>query len=284
MIHYCATKTEDTFYHTLEYLLLCEKNKIVLNREKFQFCQYVVQFGGLQITSSRVTPCDNLLNTISSFSTLKNITKARSWFGLVNQIAWVYSLSPIILPFRDLVKKKTQFVWNENLEKAFQQSKQIIVGLVKKGVTTFDINWVTCLALDWSKEGMGFLLLQKYSTCPTEKASVCCPDGWRIVFAGSRFYTDTEHQYAPIEGEAAAIAWALESGRIFIMGCPQMITVTDHQPLTGIFGDRDLSKVHNPCLFRLKEKWLRYSISIQHCPGKWHESANAVSCNPVATV
>ena len=58
---------EDAFYHTLDYLLLCEKNGIVLNREKFQFCQDVVLFGGLQITSSGVTPCDNLLNAISSF-------------------------------------------------------------------------------------------------------------------------------------------------------------------------------------------------------------------------
>ena len=52
---------EDAFYHTLDYLLLCEKNGIIHNRVKFQFCQDVVQFRGLQITSSGVTPCDNLL-------------------------------------------------------------------------------------------------------------------------------------------------------------------------------------------------------------------------------
>ena len=94
----------------------------------------------------------------------------------------------------------------------------------------------------------------------------CCTHllllGWHIVFAGSRFCTNAERRYAPIEGEAAAIAWALEKCRIFVMGCPQMIVVTNHQPLTGIFGDRDLSKVHNPRLFRLKEKCLWYFFSI----------------------
>ena len=60
--------------------------------------------------------------------------------------------------------------------------------------------------------------------------------------------------------------------------------VTNPQPLTGIFGDRDLSKVHNSRLFRLKEKCFRYSFSIQHCPGKRHKGADAVSCNPVAVV
>ena len=48
-------------------------------------------------------------------------------------------------------------------------------------------------------------------------------------------------------------------------GLPKV--VTDHQPLTGIFGDMDLSKVYNPCIFRLKDKCFRYSFSIQHCPG-----------------
>ena len=134
--------------HTLDYLSLCETNGIVINKDKFQFCQDIVQFGGLQITPTGVTPSNNLLNTISSFPSPKNITDARSWFGLVNQVAWAYSLSPIMLPFRELVKKNSNFVWNESLEKAFQQSEQVIVGLVKKGVTTFDINRTTCLEPD----------------------------------------------------------------------------------------------------------------------------------------
>ena len=109
-------------------------------------------------------------------------------------------------------------------------------------------------------------------------------DGWHIVFVSSRFCINAECWYAPIEVEATAIAWALEKCWIFVMGCLQMIVVTDHQPLIRIFGDRDLSKVHNPCLFRLKEKCLRYSFSIQHCPDKWHKGADAVSRNPVAMV
>ena len=96
---------KDAFYHTLDYLSLCETNGIVINKDKFQFCQDVVQFGGLQITPTGVTPSNNLLNAISSFPSPKNITDARSWFGLVNQVAWAYSLSPIMLPFREVVKK-----------------------------------------------------------------------------------------------------------------------------------------------------------------------------------
>ena len=41
--------------------------------------------------------------------------------------------------------------------------------------------------------------------------------------------------------------------------------VTDHQPLIGVFVERDLSKKYKPCLFKLKEKSLRYLFTIQYC-------------------
>ena len=75
---------------------------------------------------------------------------------------------------------------------------------------------------------MSFLLLQKYCMCTTYKAPVCCPEGWRLIFSGSKFCIDAKRRYPPIEGEAAAIAWALEKCRIFVMGCPNLIVVTDH--------------------------------------------------------
>ena len=131
---------------------------------------------------------------------------------------------------------------------------------------------------------MGFLLLQKHCSCTTDRAPVCCPDGWHLIFAGSRFCIDAERRYAPIEGEAAAIAWALEKCRIFVMGFPNLIVVTDHEPLKGLFGDRDLSKIQNPRLLRLKEKTLRYKFTIQHCPGKWHRASDAVSHNPTSVL
>ena len=54
--------------------------------------------------------------------------------------------------------------------------------------------------------------------------------------------------------------------------------------IKGLFDDRDLSKIHNPPLFRLKEKSLRYRFTMQHWPGKWHRASDAISRNPVTTV
>ena len=90
---------EESFYHSFDFLVHCAKNGIVLNRDKFQFCQDMVQFGGLQITPSEVTPSKPMLEAILNFPIPKTLTDARSWFGLVNQVAWAYSLRPVMLPF-----------------------------------------------------------------------------------------------------------------------------------------------------------------------------------------
>ena len=62
-----------------------------------------------------------------------------------------------------------------------------------------------------------FLLLQNHCTCAIDRAPVCCSEGWRLIFAGSRFCTDAEQRYAPIEAEAAAISWELEVLRVHTM-------------------------------------------------------------------
>ena len=197
---------EKAFYHTFDYLSLCYQNGVVIIESKFKFCEKDVHFAGLSMTTTGVAPSLTMLSAITNFPTPSNLTDARSWFGLVNQVAWADSLGPVMQPFRELVKSNSEFSWTQTLQDAFDDSKKQIVKLVEEGVSTFDVNRVTCLSPDWSKTGMGFLLLQKYCSCPLTKAPVCCPDGWHLVFAGSRFCNDAESGYAPIEGEAAAIA------------------------------------------------------------------------------
>ena len=103
------TDIKEAFYHTFDFLTRCAQNGIVLRKDKFQFCKDTVQFGGLQITSSGVSPFESMLNAILNFPVPKTITDARFWFDVVNQLAWAYSLSPIMLLFRDLVKKSSRF-------------------------------------------------------------------------------------------------------------------------------------------------------------------------------
>ena len=123
------TSIEEHFYHVWEFLTILANNGIVANIDKFQFCQETVDFGGLIITPTGVQPSPKILSAIENFPTPTNITDTRSWFGLVNQISWVHAISPIMEPFRDLIKPNKKFFWDENLDTLFRQSKKVIVDM-----------------------------------------------------------------------------------------------------------------------------------------------------------
>ena len=108
----------------------------------------------------------------------------------------------------------------------------------------------------------------------------CCQDGWKITLAGSRFLQDAEARYAPIEGEALAVAWGLEQTKFFTQGCNDLLVITDHKPLTKILGDRMLNEIHNTRLFRLKQRTLPWYFTIVHLPGKSNNAADAMSRHP----
>ena len=271
---------EDAFWHAVDWLDTCGHNGVTLNPPKFSFAQTCTEFAGFEIQPTAVRPCPRYIEAIKDFPTPHNITDVRSWFGLVNQVSYAFASAERMLPFRDLLKPGTPFMWTDLLNRLFEESKSIIINEILKGVEIYDKTKPTCLVSDWSKEGIGFWLFQKHCKCPSSRP-FCCKTGWRITLVGSRFTSSAESRYAPIEGEALAVVDALEKARHFVLGCPDLIVAVDHKPLLKMLGDRSLDGIANPRLFNLKQKSLRYRFSIIHIPGVRNFAADAVSRHPV---
>ena len=115
----------------------------------------------------------------------------------------------------------------------------------------FDKTKPTCLATDWSKDGIGFWLFQKHCRCSTTDP-FCCHDGWKVTLVESRFTHPAESRYAAVEGEALAVADALDKARYFVLGCSDLVIAVDHKPLLKLLGNRTLDDIPNPCLRNLK--------------------------------
>jgi len=273
------TDTETHWWRAIEFIELCGRAGIVLNPEKFQFSEQTVDFAGFRITKETVEPLPKYIEAIKSFPTPENTTDIRSWFGLVNQVSHYAQLRQLMEPFRAFLSPKTKFVWNEELGRVFQESKDKIVEAILEGVQIFDVTRRTCLRTDWSKKGIGYLLAQQHCECKLASYG-CCPDGWRITLAGSRFLSPTEMNYAPIEGEALAVAWGLEQTKFFTMGCNNLLVIVDHKPLTKIFGDRRLDEIDNPRLFRMKRRTLMWHFDIEYQRGEKNPFADAMSRHP----
>ena len=82
----------------VKFLETTGKSGIVLNPEKFQFCNKV-ESAGFRISNTRVSPLPKYLEAIKLFPTLTNITDIRLWFGLVNQVAGYGQLRTHMAPF-----------------------------------------------------------------------------------------------------------------------------------------------------------------------------------------
>ena len=243
---------------------ICHRAGLVFNPDKFQFGQPVVEFAGLDVTLDGVKPCSKFLESIRSFPRPTSLSEARSFFGLVNQVAYSFSMSSVMEPFRYLLRPDTwsaSSVWSDDLVEKFNLAKEEIVKSVTSGVKHFDVQRQTCLATDWSKAGIGFFLLQKWCECQ-EIHPRCCNEGWRLVLAGGRFTKPAESRYSPVEGELLAVADALHKTRHFVLGCDKLVVAVDHKPLLGLLNDKSLADIDNPRLLMLKEKtlWLNFDV------------------------
>ena len=118
------------------------------------------------------------------------------------------------------------------------------------------------------------------SDCPLDKVPVCCHEGFKLTFAGSRFIKGAKTCYSTTKREALAVAYSLEQARMFVLRSNYLILYTDNKPLLGLLNDRNPSKMPSTRLLNLKQQTLYYRFKIQYNPGKWHKGPDACSRNP----
>jgi hypothetical protein len=52
------------------------------------FAKETVEFAGFKITMEGIRPTDKYIEAIRNFPTPTNVSGVRSWFGLINQVAY----------------------------------------------------------------------------------------------------------------------------------------------------------------------------------------------------
>ena len=177
------------------------------------------------------------------------------------------NLAEMTHPIRQLLSKKSSWLWGPAQEKAFadikkELSKPTVLHLSDPGAPTK-------ISADATSYGLGAVLMQKnnFTWCPVAYAS--------------RSTTETERRYAQIEKEALAVRRACEKFSTYILGMKFLIE-TDHKPLVPLLGTKVLDSLP-PRVLRFRLCLARFDYSIVHVPGKYLYTADTLSRSPSTT-
>ena len=54
-----------------------------------------------------------------------------------------------------------------------------LIETIQEGITRYDTHRWTALMTDWARQGLGYVMCQKYCSC-TNITPNCCSDGWKV--------------------------------------------------------------------------------------------------------
>ena len=93
------------FMDACKFLTHTARHGVIQNRKKFKWGRAELEYVGFWIQKDGVRPSDETLAGIRDFPRPTDITGIRSWYGLVEQVAYAFSKSELMAPFRPLLKK-----------------------------------------------------------------------------------------------------------------------------------------------------------------------------------
>ena len=160
------------------------KYDLVFNPQKTHVKAQAINFFGCLYNANDVHPNPGKVNATHALPAPTNITKLQEFLGLVMYLSpFIPGLSTLTTPQCDLLKKDTDFTWNQTYDAPFQHVKEAVVS--NATLRYFDHSLPVTIQVDASQVCLGAALLQ---------------NGKPIAFT-SKAITKTECWYANIERE-----------------------------------------------------------------------------------
>ena len=243
-------------------LQMCRTKGIKLNGDKSVIRATELQFYGNLITSKGLQPDPLKVAAIADMEPPNSKKELETVLGMINYLSkFLPNLAEVTHPLRSLLKEKTEFTWDSNMDKVFRQVKSLLTEAPV--LAYYDVSKDIEIQADASQFGLGAVLLQ---------------DGKPIAYA-SRSLSQTEQNYAQIEKELYAIVFGCEKFHQYVYGKCVHIQ-SDHKPLESI-----MKKPLMNAPARLQRMMLRlqkYNVVIMYKPGKDIPVADALSRKPLS--
>nr|KAG5704297.1 hypothetical protein BaRGS_012606 [Batillaria attramentaria] len=197
-----------------------------------------------------------------------DVSSLKSFLGSVQFYGkFIPNLATMAEPLYRLTKKASSWKWGEEEQAAFEQLKNVLSS--DQVLVHFDPDKPVGLACDASNVGIGAVLFHRY------------PDGSERPIANvSKTLTAAERNYSQIHKEALAIIYGLRKFYQYLYG-RQFILVTDHKPLTALFGPKKGTPLLAANRLARWALWLnQFDYTIEYRKTADHGNADALSRLP----
>ena len=239
----------------------CQKANLKLNPSKCRFGLNEIDYLGYIVTPTGVQPNPKKIQAIQALSRPKTVTEMRRLIGMVQYYRDLWPRrSHILEPFTALSsgKKGTKIKWNEELESAFQEVKQMVS---KSTMLTYP---------DWTKPFDIHTDASDY-----QLGAVISQEGKPIAFF-SRKLNSAQKNYTTTEKELLSIVECVKEFRNILFGYPIRV-FSDHKNLVHA---ATMSQSQRVMRWRLILE--EFGPDIQHIKGEDNVVADAISRLPMS--
>nr|KAG5699905.1 hypothetical protein BaRGS_018204 [Batillaria attramentaria] len=236
-------------------------------REKCLFAQPSVEYLGHTLSAEGISK-GSKVEAVLKMPPPTDVSSLKSFLGSVQFYGkFIPNLATMAEPLYRLTKKANPWKWGEEEQAAFEQLKQVFSS--DQVLVHFDPEKPVGLACDASNVGIGAVLFHRY------------PDGSERPIANvSKTLTAAERNYSQIHKEALAIIYGLRKFYQYLYG-RQFILVTDHKPLTTLFGPKKGTPLLAANRLARWALWLnQFDYTIEYRKTADHGNADALSRLP----
>ena len=260
-----------TLYQRIRQCLTqCRLFNITISLRKFQIAKEneSVIFAGQLVSSSGIKSDPSKTEALKNFKRPINVSDVKSFLGVAQQLAsFSPDLAHITAPLRALLKKDTKFIWTDDIDTAFERTKQLLTS--DQILKPYDPDLVAHLYCDASRIAVGFALLQKSTNGQV-----------RVVQCGSKALDETQMRYSIVELEFLSILYAVLKCKFYLLGNRHFFIYSDHKPLVSLMA-KNLNLIENSKLRRIREKLSEYNFTLLFQTGLTNHVADYLSRNPM---